>query len=130
VLRLRHCGLLVPGLVTVAFAVVVGGCGADAARTGGQGGGGPPAAARTVRVTGQVPRSCSGPLLAGRPRPCSDRAVFELGGSRVVVRGRFSVRLRPGRYRVSVDTCVDQETLDVKRAIAGLQLVPRCPVPL
>jgi hypothetical protein len=114
----------------VGVAVGLGGCGADAAQTRGPGGGAG-ATPRTVRVTGQVTRSCVGPLVFGRPRRCFDRAVFARNGKRVSVRGRFSVRLRPGRYRVSVDTCIDQETVYVKKkAIVGLKLIPRCPVPL
>jgi hypothetical protein len=84
----------------------------------------------TVRVTGEVARSCVGPLVVGRPRQCSELAVFERGGKKVTVRGKFSVELSPGTYRVSVDTCMDQETLTIRTAITGLMLVPRCAVPL
>ncbi len=126
-MRVRDLGLVAAGLLAVA----VGGCGAGANTTRTHGpGGAPPASPPTVLVTGQVTRICPGPLIAGRPRRCSERAVFERSGTRVVVTGRFSVRLRPGRYRVSVDDCANQESLDVKRAMAGLKLVPRCLQPL
>ncbi len=83
-----------------------------------------------VSVSGQVARSCVGPLVAGRPRRCSDRAVFAGGGTRVAVNGTFAIRLALGTYRVSVDTCIDQQTLTVTVPITGLQLAPRCPLPL
>jgi hypothetical protein len=68
--------------------------------------------------------------MAGRPPRCFDRAVFIRGRRRVVVHGRFRVRLRRGTYVVTVDTCEHQQTLTVKRAISGLNLVPHCPIPL
>jgi hypothetical protein len=98
-------------------AIAVGGCGSSKPST-------------RVSVSGHVARSCVGPIFAGRPRRCSDRAVFARGRTRVAVNGTFTVQLAPGTYRVSVDTCVDQQTLTVTRAITGLQLAPRCPLPL
>jgi len=56
--------------------------------------------------------------------------VFARGQTRVPVNGTFTIQLAPGTYRVSVDTCVDQQTLTVTRPITGLQLAPRCPLPL
>jgi len=56
--------------------------------------------------------------------------VFARGRTRVAVNGTFTIQLAPGTYRVSVDTCVDQQTLTVRRPITGLQLAPRCPLPL
>jgi hypothetical protein len=91
---------------------------------------GSPARARTVPVSGQVTRSCVGPIIAGRPPRCFDRAVFIDGRRRVVVHGKFRVRLRRGTYRVTVDTCERQQTLRVRHAISGLSLVPHCPIPL
>jgi hypothetical protein len=88
------------------------------------------ATGRTVPVSGDVARSCVGPIIAGRPPRCFDRAVFTHGRRRFVVHGRFRVRLRPGTYRVTVDTCVAQETLTVRHAIHGLRLFPHCPIPL
>jgi hypothetical protein len=88
------------------------------------------ARARTVPVSGEVARSCVGPIIAGRAPRCFDRAVFIHGRRRVVVHGRFSVRLRPGTYRVSVDTCEAQQTLTVTHAIRRLALIPHCPIPL
>ena len=85
---------------------------------------------RTVPVSGEVARSCIGPIIAGRPPRCFDRAVFVHGRRRVVVHGKFRVRLRPGAYRVSVDTCAAQQTLTVRHAIHRLRLFPRCPIPL
>jgi hypothetical protein len=104
--------------------VTSGTTGTSTARTTGSG------SSRTVRVTGEVARSCVGPLIVGRPRRCSQLAVFERGGKRVTVRGKFSAELSPGTYRVSVDTCTDQETLTIRTAVTGLMLVPRCAVPL
>jgi hypothetical protein len=124
-MRPHDCGLLAAGLIVVA----IGGCGTAATRTHRQGGA-PPGPPPTLPVTGEVMRSCSGPLVQGQPPRCSDRAVLQSGGHRVVVTGRFSIRLKPGRYRVSVDTCINQETLNVNRPITGLKLIPRCPVPL
>jgi hypothetical protein len=83
-----------------------------------------------VAVSGQVARSCVGPIFAGRPRRCSDRAVFARGRTHVAVNGTFTVQLTPGTYRVSVDTCIDQQMLTVTRPITGLELAPRCPLPL
>jgi hypothetical protein len=103
----------------VCVVLLAGACGSSAADA--------PAA---VRVSGQVARSCAGPIVVGRPRQCSDSAVFERGGKRVTVHGTFSVALAPGTYRVTVDTCTDEQTLTVKHAITGLKLVPRCAVPL
>ncbi len=108
----------------VGLVVLAGGCGSSGSHATG------PAAASTVRVSGDVARSCVGPLVVGHPRRCSDLAVLERNGHRVTVRGKFSVELSPGSYRVSVDTCMDQETLTVRHAITGLMLVPRCAVPL
>jgi hypothetical protein len=106
-------------MCAVGVILLSGGCGSSAADPG-----------ATVRVSGQVARSCVGPIVVNRPRNCSDRAVFERGGKRVTVHGRFSVELTPGTYRVSVDTCADQQTLTVKHAITALKLMPRCAVPL
>ncbi len=88
------------------------------------------ARARTVPVSGEVARSCVGPIIAGRAPRCFDRAVFIHGRRRVVVHGKFRVRLRPGTYSVSVDTCGAQQTLTVRHAIHELRLFPRCPIPL
>jgi hypothetical protein len=85
---------------------------------------------RTVPVSGKVARSCVGPIIAGRPPRCLDRAVFSQGRRRVVVHGTFRIRLRAGRYRISVDTCAAQQTLTVKHAIRRLRLFPHCPIPL
>ncbi len=85
---------------------------------------------RPVPVSGDISGSCVGPIIAGRPPRCFDRAVFIHGRRRVVVHGRFRVRLRPGTYRITVDTCVAQQTLTVRHAIHGLRLFPRCPIPL
>jgi hypothetical protein len=106
--------------------VLAAGCGSSKSRAsdGTDGSGG------TVSVSGQVARSCVGPIVVGQPRRCSERAVFALAGERVTVRGKFTVKLRRGTYRVSVDTCTDQETVTVTHAISGLSLVPRCALPL
>ncbi len=122
---MRCFGPLAAGLIVLAVA----GCGSDAPRTPAPGLGSP-VSTPTVRVSGEVARSCFGPLIQGRARPCSNRAVFERNGSRLTVNGRFAISLRPGNYRVSVDTCVNQQTLRVHRAIMGLKLVPRCALPL
>ncbi len=89
-----------------------------------------PAAIRTVQVSGVVATSCVGPLILGRPPACSDLARFEGNGGAWSVRGTFSISLAPGTYRISVDTCRDQQTIIVSHAIAGLDLVPHCPLPL
>jgi hypothetical protein len=88
------------------------------------------ATAKIFRVSGKVATSCPGPILAGQPRRCLDRAVYARNGRRVTVHGNFSIELRRGTYRVSVDTCPDQQTLVVKHRVRGLKLVPRCPIPL
>lgn len=106
-------------MFAVGVVLLAGACGSSAADAG-----------AAVRVSGQVARSCVGPIVVGRPRRCSNQAVFGRGGKRVTVHGTFSVELAPGTYRVSVDTCTDQQTLTVKHAITGLKLVPRCAVPL
>ena len=110
---------LIVGLTVLAL----GGCGSSTTSS-------TPSPVAPVTVSGEVARSCVGPIFAGRPRRCSDRAVFARGGTRVVVHGNFAVRLAPGTYAVSVDTCVDQQKLTVTRPITGLMLAPRCPLPL
>ena len=85
---------------------------------------------RTLPVSGEVARSCVGPIIAGRSPRCFDRAVFVHGRRRVVVHGKFRVRLRAGAYIVSVDTCAAQQTLTVRHAMHGLRLFPHCPIPL
>ena len=120
---------LAPIAGAVLVVLAVGGCGSTATRTTGRDGGGP-ATTRTVRVSGEVARSCAGPFVLGRPRRCSDRAAFERNSSRVVVHGKFSIRLRSGTYHVSVDSCINQQTLTITRAIAGLRLVPGCALPM
>jgi hypothetical protein len=108
----------------------MGGCARQVATPAvGQAGDGPPAA-RTVWVSGEVAQSCVGPIVVGRPPACSAVAGFERQGRRVVVRGAFRVALAPGTYRISVDTCANQQTLTVTRAVAGLKLVPHCPLPM
>lgn len=107
---------LIAGFTVLAMGLAAGGCGSSRVAK--------------VPVSGQVARSCVGPIFAGRPRRCSNRAVFARGGTRVVVHSHFAVRLAPGTYTVSVDTCVDQQKLTVTRPITGLALAPRCPLPL
>jgi len=114
--------VIVRALTAGLTVLAVGGCSSSATST-------PPAPAR-IPVSGQVARSCVGPIIAGRPRRCSDRAVFARGATRVTVHGNFSVRLAPGTYTVTVDTCVNQQALTVTRPITGLKLAPRCPLPL
>jgi hypothetical protein len=84
----------------------------------------------TVRVSGTVARSCPGPIIVGQQQRCSDRAVFTRGHKHVTVHGKFVVRLTPGTYHVTVDSCTNDQTLRIKHAVSGLKLVPRCPLPL
>ncbi len=114
---------LLAGLIVLAVGLTVGGCGSSTTSSA-------PSPVARVAVSGEVARSCVGPIFANRPRRCSDRAVFARGRTRVVVHGNFAVRLAPGIYTVSVDTCLDQQKLTVTRPIAGLMLAPRCPLPL
>lgn len=116
----RAQGFAVVGAIVLAL----GGCGHSGPAGTDQ------TASRPVPVSGVVTRSCVGPLIRGQPRRCQARAVFEGRGRRTTVRGRFSIRLLPGTYRISVDTCADQQTLRLSRPIAGLRLVPRCAVPM
>jgi len=109
---------------------IVAGAGAAARADGSRHRHAVPARTKTVPVSGVVARSCPGPIIVGRLRNCSDRAVFVRGRTRRVVHGKFRIRLRPGTYRVTVDTCAEQQTLSVRHAIRGLSLFPRCPIPL
>ena len=80
---------------------------------------------------------CPGPIIAGRERTCRDSAVLERGGRRITVRGRFTVKIPAGTYKVTVDGCSavhtatpkDARTLTFTRDISGLDLVPACAYP-
>ena len=77
-----------------------------------------------VRVSGTVERVCPGPLLAGRPPQCLQSAVLSGPGRPVTVRGRFSVTLPRGRYRVTVDGCRQHTPINIEHAVSGLRLAP------
>ncbi len=77
-----------------------------------------------VPVSGTVERVCPGPLVAGSPPHCLQSAVLSGSGRRVTVRGRFTVKLAPGRYRVTVDGCPQRTPLTITRALTGLRLSP------
>jgi hypothetical protein len=77
-----------------------------------------------VKVSGTVARVCLGPPVAGRPPRCLQTAVLSNPGHGVTVRGRFTVMLPPGRYRVTVDGCPQRAPLIIKRAVSGLRLAP------
>ncbi len=78
-----------------------------------------------VKVSGTVARVCPGPPVAGRPPTCLQTAVLSGPGRRVTVRGRFTVMLAPGRYRVTVDGCAQRTPLIIKRPVSGLRLFPQ-----
>lgn len=136
--RLLSCepmvGVLRNGVVAVvvcagAGGLTVAGCGSAQAH-GGALARVADAKPRTVRVSGHVARSCVGPLVYGRPPRCLDIAVFQRNGRRTSVHGAFRIRLRPGTYRVSVDSCMDQQKLRVTNSLTGLKLAPRCALPM
>jgi hypothetical protein len=129
VVRVIKQALLVAiGCLTIGLTMACGSAARDTRTSGSIASGSP--TRTTVRVSGAVARSCPGTIIVGQPPRCSDRAVFTRGHKHVTVRGKFVVRLTPGTYHVTVDSCAHDQTLRIKRAVSGLKLVPHCPLPL